>query len=61
VRHRLRERGFAVRRGDTFPGLGPDWLRLAVRDTATTDAFVAALADVLPAGALPPVPEGSPP
>ncbi len=47
VRDRLRERGFAVRRGDTFPGLGPDWLRMAVRDTATTDAFVAALADIL--------------
>jgi histidinol-phosphate aminotransferase len=47
VRDRLRERGYAVRRGDTFPGLGPDWLRLAVRDTATTDAFVAVLADVL--------------
>ncbi|WP_240942532.1 Rv2231c family pyridoxal phosphate-dependent protein CobC [Planosporangium thailandense] len=47
VRDRLRERGYAVRRCDTFPGLGPDWLRLAVRDTATTDAFVAVLADVL--------------
>ncbi len=43
VRERLRERGFAVRRGDTFPGLGPDWLRVAVRDRATTDAFVRAL------------------
>ena len=41
VRPALRERGYAVRRGDTFPGLGPDWLRIAVRDTATTDAFVA--------------------
>ena len=40
---RCGERGYAVRRGDTFPGLGPDWLRIAVRDTATTDAFVAAL------------------
>ncbi|MFE4722777.1 Rv2231c family pyridoxal phosphate-dependent protein CobC, partial [Streptomyces sp. NPDC056728] len=29
LRARLRERGFAVRRGDTFPGLGTDWLRLA--------------------------------
>lgn len=43
VRERLRSSGFAVRRGDTFPGLGDDWLRIAVRDTATTDAFVAAL------------------
>jgi histidinol-phosphate aminotransferase len=40
----LRARGFAVRRGDTFPGLGPQWLRVAVRDAATTDAFIAALA-----------------
>jgi Histidinol-phosphate/aromatic aminotransferase and cobyric acid decarboxylase len=47
VRLALRQRGFAVRRGDTFPGLGPDWLRVAVRDTATTDRFVAALADIL--------------
>jgi histidinol-phosphate aminotransferase len=47
VRDRLRARGYAVRRCDTFPGLGPDWLRLAVRDTATTDRFVAVLADVL--------------
>ncbi|WP_411146180.1 Rv2231c family pyridoxal phosphate-dependent protein CobC [Streptomyces sp. x-80] len=47
VREGLRGRGFAVRRGDTFPGLGPDWLRLAVRDRATTDRFVAALTEVL--------------
>jgi histidinol-phosphate aminotransferase len=47
VRDRLRERGFAVRRGDTFPGLGPDWLRIAVRDTTIADRFVAALSDVL--------------
>jgi histidinol-phosphate aminotransferase len=43
VRLALRERGFAVRRGDTFPGLGPDWLRVAVRDRTTTDAFAAEL------------------
>jgi histidinol-phosphate aminotransferase len=47
VRLELRERGYAVRRGDTFPGLGPDWLRIAVRDTATTDAFVETLITVL--------------
>ena len=39
---RLRERGFAVRRADTFPGLGPDWLRIALRDHAITDALIAA-------------------
>ena len=50
LRLELRERGFAVRRGDTFPGLGADWLRVAVRDTATTDAFIASLTDVLEEG-----------
>lgn len=40
VREKLRERGIAVRRGDTFPGLGPGWLRLAVRDGDTTDLVV---------------------
>ncbi|MGW8061338.1 Rv2231c family pyridoxal phosphate-dependent protein CobC [Streptomyces ziwulingensis] len=43
VRHRLRDLGYAVRRGDTFPGLGAEWLRLAVRDRATTDGFLRAL------------------
>ena len=43
IRRRLRATGFAVRRGDTFPGLGPDWLRIAVRDTATSDSFLTAL------------------
>jgi histidinol-phosphate aminotransferase len=47
VRAALRERGYAVRRGDTFPGLGPDWLRIAVRDRETTDGFVTALAEVI--------------
>ncbi|MET8474851.1 Rv2231c family pyridoxal phosphate-dependent protein CobC [Streptomyces sp. NPDC006422] len=50
VRERLRGVGFAVRRGDTFPGLGPDWVRLAVRDPRTSDGFVAALAGVLEPG-----------
>jgi histidinol-phosphate aminotransferase len=44
VRLRLRGLGFAVRRADTFPGLGPDWLRIAVRDQDTTDRFAHALA-----------------
>ncbi|MEU9197456.1 Rv2231c family pyridoxal phosphate-dependent protein CobC [Streptomyces hundungensis] len=43
VRERLRTLGFAARRGDTFPGLGPDWLRLAVRDRTTTNRFLQAL------------------
>ncbi|MEU2071899.1 Rv2231c family pyridoxal phosphate-dependent protein CobC [Streptomyces anulatus] len=43
VRERLRLLGFAARRGDTFPGLGPQWLRLAVRDRATTNRFLQAL------------------
>ncbi|MGP3981516.1 Rv2231c family pyridoxal phosphate-dependent protein CobC [Streptomyces sp. KR80] len=47
VRERLRGLGFAVRRGDSFPGLGRDWLRLAVRDRATTDRFAVALAKAL--------------
>ncbi|WP_329130581.1 Rv2231c family pyridoxal phosphate-dependent protein CobC [Streptomyces sp. NBC_01476] len=44
VRLRLRDLGYAVRRADTFPGLGPHWLRLAVRDPRTTDGFIDALA-----------------
>ncbi|WP_066363550.1 Rv2231c family pyridoxal phosphate-dependent protein CobC [Herbidospora mongoliensis] len=43
LRTLLRARGFAVRRADTFPGLGPEWLRVAVRDDETTAAFLAAL------------------
>jgi cobyrinic acid a,c-diamide synthase len=43
LRGRLREEGFAVRRGDTFPGLGPGWVRIAVRDPEVTGALVAAL------------------
>ncbi|HEY1487807.1 MAG TPA: Rv2231c family pyridoxal phosphate-dependent protein CobC [Micromonosporaceae bacterium] len=44
VRTRLRAAGYAVRRGDTFPGLGPDWLRIAVREPAVLDPFLEALA-----------------
>ncbi|MGW1609647.1 Rv2231c family pyridoxal phosphate-dependent protein CobC [Streptomyces sp. NPDC002285] len=43
VRQHLRGLGFAVRRGDTFPGLGEEWLRLAVRDRATVSRFLRAL------------------
>jgi histidinol-phosphate aminotransferase len=41
----LRERGFVVRRGDTFPGLGAQWIRVAVRDRKTSDAFASALVE----------------
>ena len=47
VRAALRERGFAVRRGETFPGLDDRWLRVAVRDPGTSERFVAALHEVL--------------
>jgi histidinol-phosphate aminotransferase len=53
VRARLRERGWAVRRGDTFPGLSADHLRVAVRDPATSRAFAAALAETLDPHAAP--------
>ncbi|MEV7079069.1 Rv2231c family pyridoxal phosphate-dependent protein CobC [Streptomyces sp. NPDC093516] len=43
VRARLRDLGYAVRRGDTFPGLNEEWLRLAVRDRPTVDGFLTAL------------------
>lgn len=43
IRTRLRALGFAVRRGDTFPGLDRSWLRLAVRDRATTGRLLQAL------------------
>ncbi|WP_175439085.1 Rv2231c family pyridoxal phosphate-dependent protein CobC [Streptomyces vilmorinianum] len=47
VRERLRALGFAARRGDTFPGLDRDWLRLAVRDRVTTNRFLQALDQAL--------------
>ncbi|MCX5067155.1 Rv2231c family pyridoxal phosphate-dependent protein CobC [Micromonospora lupini] len=49
IREALRDRGWAVRRGDTFPGLGPDWLRVAVRDRDTTDAFIEVLREIMEA------------
>ncbi|KRD10778.1 aminotransferase [Streptomyces sp. Root264] len=47
VRRQLRVLGFAVRRGDTFPGLDEEWLRLAVRDRATVNRFLQALDQAL--------------
>ena len=43
VPRRLAERGFAVRSCDSFPGLGPGWVRLAVRDASTSRQVAAAL------------------
>jgi cobyrinic acid a,c-diamide synthase len=43
LRLALRGHGFAVRRGETFPGLGADWIRIAVREPEITDQLVAAL------------------
>jgi histidinol-phosphate aminotransferase len=48
VRARLRELGYAVRRGDTFPGLDQEWLRVAVRDRPTISGFLEALRAALP-------------
>jgi len=47
VRHALRAAGIAVRRGDTFPGLGPDHLRVAVRAGDAVARLVAALTAAL--------------
>lgn len=44
VRPALAEAGFAVRRGESFPGLGPAWIRVAVRDPGTSRALADALA-----------------
>jgi len=47
VREALREKGIAVRRGDTFPGLTPEHWRTAVRSAEATDALLEALQTVL--------------
>jgi histidinol-phosphate aminotransferase len=44
IRARMLQQGFAVRRGETFPGLGPGWIRVAVRDARTSELFAVALA-----------------
>jgi histidinol-phosphate aminotransferase len=58
VRAALRDAGWAVRRGDTFPGLTADHLRVAVRDPATSRAFAADLAGILGVAARPAQPTG---
>lgn len=47
LRLRLRDAGIAVRRGDTFPGLGPEWFRVAVRDSGTRHALTRTLAQLM--------------
>lgn len=48
LRAALLERGVAVRRGDTFPGLDAGYVRIAVHpDPAVTDRLLAALPDPL--------------
>ncbi len=49
VREVMRGRGYALRRGDTFPGLGAQWVRIAVRDPQTIDGMLRELATVLTA------------
>ncbi|MEU7632751.1 Rv2231c family pyridoxal phosphate-dependent protein CobC [Nocardia sp. NPDC049220] len=43
LRKRLADQGIAVRRADTFPGLDPDHLRVAVRGAAEVGRLVAAI------------------
>jgi histidinol-phosphate aminotransferase len=43
----LRQCGIAVRRADTFPGLGPGWVRISIRDAAATGSLLAALDEIL--------------
>lgn len=47
MRRHLRGRGIAVRRCDTFPGLGPDHLRVAVRPREQVEQLVAAMKEIL--------------
>ena len=46
IRQPLAKRGFAVRRGETFPGLGPTWIRLAVRDPEIHAELARAISDL---------------
>jgi cobyrinic acid a,c-diamide synthase len=42
----LRSAGIAARRADTFPGLGPEWVRIAVRSPGPTARLLTALEDI---------------
>lgn len=48
VRLALAAAGYAVRRGESFPGLGPTWIRIKVPAPDVADAFVAALSGLVP-------------
>ncbi|WP_228002511.1 Rv2231c family pyridoxal phosphate-dependent protein CobC [Nocardia australiensis] len=43
LRKHLADQGIAVRRADTFPGLGPNHLRVAVRGSAEVDRLIAGI------------------
>jgi histidinol-phosphate aminotransferase len=47
VREALRDKGIAVRRGDTFPGLTPEHWRTAVRSREASDTLLAALGEIV--------------
>ncbi len=47
MRKQLREKGIAVRRCDTFPGLGRDHLRVAVRGRAECERLITAMREAL--------------
>jgi histidinol-phosphate aminotransferase len=47
VRQALRDKGIAVRRGDTFPGLTPEHWRTAVRDRASSEALLGCLGEIV--------------
>ncbi|WP_231250650.1 cobyrinate a,c-diamide synthase [Nocardioides furvisabuli] len=47
-RKALRDRGFAVRRADTFPGLSDAWVRISARREAVTDDLLGALRSTHP-------------
>ncbi|MHA3703222.1 aminotransferase class I/II-fold pyridoxal phosphate-dependent enzyme [Jatrophihabitans sp. YIM 134969] len=51
LRLALRQRGFLVRKGDDYPGLGPDWFRVAVPSVEGGRRFAAALRDAVTASA----------
>ncbi|HWU32135.1 MAG TPA: Rv2231c family pyridoxal phosphate-dependent protein CobC, partial [Marmoricola sp.] len=50
IHQALRQHGIAVRRADTFPGLNPEWIRIAVRPPEATAALFEALDRIRPVG-----------